>query len=136
MIVKYGGRLCQNIPRGHGYSTEYRGELVHVLNFTNKFRDLEIAAIGKKKEKVVKGNSLHHQGAYKDMVPECFDIVCSTKDGITEMICHRELPIAGYQGHVEEDYNYAANLLIKELISRSPNYIKDEVKGTKQTLSD
>ncbi len=71
LVVKFGGELCQSIPYSHGYSSESRNELVHDLIFTSAYRNIETKLIAKAKAKVIKANSLHHQGAYIDMVPDC-----------------------------------------------------------------
>lgn len=135
LVVKYGGSLCQHIF-GHPYSTEERGELVHELIFENQYKMLETTLLAKRKGKSasIKTCSLHHQAAYQDKdrqdVPECFNIICKTKDGVVEAIEHKELPIAGCQFHTEEDYNPLGNYLIRKLIAASPNLKKIENEHT------
>lgn len=133
LVVYFGGKLLQNIPIGvHGYSnsvSEGRGELVNKLIFTKEYKGFEEAIFRKyPKLKKIECCSLHHQGVrFSESrsnygLPECLDVVAYTSDNIVEIIRHKSLPIAGGQFHVEEDFNLAAQELIKELISRSPNF--------------
>lgn len=143
LMVHFGCRLTQNINAGlHGYSDAEkagRGELVNDLTFAPKFLSFENELLNKRKGKgkVFKCCSLHHQAVILDMneanhgLPDCLDLVAYTDD-VVELFRHKELPIAGGQMHVEEDFNLPAMAMIKELIGRSPNR-KNENKGVKQS---
>ncbi len=136
LLIKYGGSLCQNLI-GHPYSEEERGELVHELVFTGEYKLLEaklLARRANKKVTSIKTCSLHHQGAYESNVPDCFNIVAKTKDGVVECIEHKTLPIAGMQSHTEEDWNALGNHLISKLLHQSPNF-KYENSGSNSSVS-
>lgn len=138
LVVHFGGILQQDISLDdHGYSDDEtkggRGELVNDLIFTPEFSDLEIELLPKRsyKGRCIKTCSLHHQAALKnDAFPEQLQIVAYTADGVVEAIQHAELPIAGMQAHVEEDYNVLGNHLIKSLIERSPNFKDEKQRNT------
>lgn len=142
LMVYFGCKLHQNINLGiHGYSDAEkvgRGELVNDLTFTPKYIPFENELLNKRKgkSKSFKVCSLHHQAVLIDKdetnygIPDCLDVVAYTDD-VVELFRHKELPIAGSQSHVEEDFNMPAMTMIRELISRSPNR-KNENKGVKQ----
>lgn len=132
LVVFFGGKLTQNIDTGeHGYSdaTKSRGELVNKLKFTEKYKKLEASILARyPKIKKIECCSLHHQGVPFKVdkpnhgLPDCLDAIAYTEDGILEVFRHKELPIAGGQMHVEEDFNPLAMQLIRELIKQSPNF--------------
>lgn len=135
LVIKYGGSLCQNLVN-HPYSTESRDELVHELVFKGEYRLLEAKLLSRKessKKSCIKTCSLHHQGAYEDNIPECFNIIATTKDGVVEAIEHKTLPIAACQFHVEEDWDALGNYLIRKLINLSPNF-KHENSGSDKSV--
>lgn len=134
LAVHFGSDMVQNISSSHGYSGEDRGTLVNTLVFPNKFAYLEVQLLKKVKEKNKKAQSikccsLHHQGVPMNKIGESLDIIAHTADGIVEAIRHKELPIAGGQFHVEEDFNPLGDFLIRELLSKSPNF-KNENERT------
>lgn len=138
LIVYFGGELCQDL-KGHEYSEEFRGQKVHDLIFTSEYALLEASLVKKRKNKSIMTCSLHHQGAIRSEghVPDVLNIVAYTKDDVVECIEHRELPIAGMQCHVEEDYNPLGNYLIHKLIKRSPNLnLQDENTGSNNTVQE
>jgi len=135
LIVYFGGKMIQNIV-GHSHSDveKYgRGHEVNELTFVPKyepFRD-KMLKIRPRAPKKIKVCSLHHQGIEFDEdkpnygLPECLDVIAYSEE-LVEFFRHKELPIAGGQSHVEEDFNMVGNTLIKELLSRSPNRKKYE----------
>lgn len=136
LIIAMGGSLCQNL-NGHPYSTEERSDLVHELVFTSEYQLLEAKLLNRrnsKKATCIKTCSLHHQGAYDDNIPECFNIIARTKDKVVEFIEHKTLPIAGCQNHPEEDWNSLSNHLIAKLLQRSPNFTYEN-SGSNSSIS-
>lgn len=135
LIIHFGGSLCQNLIN-HAFSNEFRGEPVHELVFTHEYMLLEAKLLARrKKDKVIKTCSLHHQGAYQENIPECFNIIATTKDKVVEVIEHKTLPIAGCQGHTEEDWNPLGNYLIGKLLRSSPNF-KNENTGNSTAVQN
>lgn len=135
IVVLFGGKLIQNVHWSHGYSNDPekggRGELVHKLIFTDKFKKVELEILANRKNSKVKDIrtcSLHHQGVSTKKVPEELDLVAYTDDGIVEAVMHKELPIGALQAHTEEDNNPLGMWMIENLLKRSPN-LKNEKQG-------
>jgi len=114
--VHFGGTLIQDINQA--YSSKDRSELVDDIVCVNsqayEFRNFE-----NKRVLEFKANSLHHQGLYLPQLSEQFWAIGKNKkyDNIEVMI-HKELPIAGMQGHVEETYCYHMKRLIMSLLNK------------------
>lgn len=109
LIVEFGGTLAQSAAQKQ--STDWRGELVDFLDFNNEvikkheiLKDLHQES--KNDQDYKKTNSIHHQSAYKEDIPEGFDILATNKNyNNIEFIIHEKFPIAAEQSHPEERLN-------------------------------
>lgn len=101
LCVKFGGRLIQNGTFGYSNPRTERSE--------------EILTVGKR---ILKVNTLHHQGVQVSDMPSCLKIIATSRVyGTVEAFKHISHPIAGVQWHPEEIWDEFSIDLINQLLT-------------------
>lgn len=121
LIVEFEGTLDQHIAQDQ---SKERHELTDDLEFNNHFFDgnkflFKEFQFYRSRNEFKKTNSIHHQGAYEENIPDCFHIVATNKTYKNiEFIQHKKYLIAAEQSHPEERLNpLLSNLLITNLLN-------------------
>lgn len=141
LCIHFGSKLTQHLSNHETTNAEKRWEPAHELIVSPEFYSIRDTAIkiiskGKTSNKKIKfeGNSLHHQGIEVEDLAEEIKLVAQSPDHIVEMIEHSILPIAGNQGHMEDDWNILSLVLFNKTLRRSPKYLEYKLQQNNEEV--
>ncbi len=109
--VLFGGTLYQDLPAGqrehHAFDAQNEKDREHDSWISPDF----LPAVNLRRNQRV--NSAHHQAVNR--LGDGMQAVQWADDGVVEGICHRELPVVGFQWHPERRGTEEADFLFREV---------------------